>query len=183
TGNQSEYVVDRPCYRARDANLRTQLGKILARAGIPSFHRPFDNFRASASTDLATIYPIKTAADWLGHSVQTALKYYHMSRDQDLTKRLVPVFKQAIGADNVTEGEPSMGGEDFSRYGKAGVPILMFRLGTVESSRLKRYRQIGILAPILHSSKYYPDPEPTLKTSIAAMASAAMELMPPQTNN
>ena len=97
TGNQSEYVVDRPCYRARDANLRTQLGKILARAGIPSFHRPFDNFRASASTDLATIYPIKTAADWLGHSVQTALKYYHMSRDQDLTAAELVSLERAFG--------------------------------------------------------------------------------------
>ena len=101
--------------------------------------------------------------------------------DRDLTDRLVPIFKKAIGDDNVTEGEPSMGGEDFSRYGKAGVPILMFRLGTIEPNRLKRYRHLGIPAPSLHSSKYYPDAAPTLKTGIAAMASAAMELMPPKT--
>ena len=99
--------------------------------------------------------------------------------DQDLAERLVPVFKRAIGEDNVVESEPSMGGEDFSQYGKAGVPILMFRLGTVESARLERYKQLGVPAPSLHSSKYYPDPESTLKTGVTTMTSAALELLQP----
>ena len=99
--------------------------------------------------------------------------------DQDLTERLVPVFQQALGDQHVVPSELSMGGEDFSRYGKAGVPILMFRLGTVEQRRLDRYKQLGIPAPSLHSSKYYPDAEPTLKAGITAMASAVLELLKP----
>lgn len=97
TGEASEYVIDKRQYRSRDANLRTQLARILNDAGIPTFPRPFDNFRASASTDLATIYPIKTAADWLGHSVQTALKYYHMSRDRDLTPAEMDRIRSSFG--------------------------------------------------------------------------------------
>lgn len=96
-GAECEYVISRPQYRSKEANLRTQLAKILARAGIPSFPRPFDNFRASASTDLATVYPMKTAADWLGHSVQTALKYYHMSRDRELGPSELATIQTAFG--------------------------------------------------------------------------------------
>ena len=71
------------------------------------------------------------------------------------------------------------GGEDFSRYGRAGVPILMFRLGSVEARRLDRYRQLGIPAPSLHSASYYPDIEPTLVTGITAMSAAVLNLLPP----
>ncbi|MFH5804613.1 M20 family metallopeptidase [Alienimonas sp. DA493] len=42
--------------------------------------------------------------------------------DPALTARLTAVFQNELGADAVGTGEPSMGGEDFSRYGKAGVP-------------------------------------------------------------
>ena len=48
-----------------------------------------------------------------------------------------------LGQDNVDDPEPSMGGEDFSQYGRAGVPILMFRLGTIEPQRLARMKQLG----------------------------------------
>ncbi|MCA9216812.1 MAG: amidohydrolase, partial [Planctomycetales bacterium] len=97
--------------------------------------------------------------------------------DRDLVERIVPVFKVALGDENVIDSEPSMGGEDFSHYGKAGIPIHMFRLGTVESRRLARYKELGLPAPSLHSSKYYPDAEPTLRTGVVAMASAALELL------
>jgi len=99
--------------------------------------------------------------------------------DHDLTSRLVTVFKKSIGDENVTEGEPSMGGEDFSRYGKAGVPILMFRLGSVDPQRMARYQRLKQLPPSLHSPLYYPDPEETLVTGVTTMASAALELLKP----
>jgi hippurate hydrolase len=103
--------------------------------------------------------------------------------DLDLVEQMVPVFKRALGEDNVVESEPSMGGEDFSQYGRAGVPILMFQLGTVEQSRLARYKQIGIPAPSLHSSKYYPDAEQSLVTGVTAMASAALEILQSDDSN
>jgi hippurate hydrolase len=97
--------------------------------------------------------------------------------DQGLTERLAPVFQQILGDDRVTIGEPSMGGEDFSRYGKAGVPILMFRLGSVDAGRLKRYEQLGQQPPSLHSPLYYPDVRDSLLTGVQAMAGAALELL------
>ena len=100
-----------------------------------------------------------------------------MYNDEKLVERVVPVFRQTFGEERVVPSEPSMGGEDFSRYGLAGVPIFMFRVGSVDAKRLAGYERIGQEPPSLHSAVYYPDAEPTLETGVAAMASAALELL------
>ena len=87
------------------------------------------------------------------------------------------MFERVLGKENVVEVEPVMGGEDFSRYGRAGVPIFLFRLGSVDSGRLAGYASKGESPPSLHSAIYYPDPEKTLSTGVVAMASAALELL------
>lgn len=102
-----------------------------------------------------------------------------MFNDEKLVERVVPVFRQVLGEDNVVPSEPSMGGEDFSRYGLAGVPIFMFRLGSVEAKRLAGYRRFNPGPPSLHSPLYYPDPEPTLLTGVTVMSHAAFELLKP----
>ena len=99
--------------------------------------------------------------------------------DDDLTARLVPVFRSTIGSENVVEVEPVMGGEDFSRYGRTGVPILMYRLGSVSQRRLDQYHQAGVIPPSLHSPVYYPDYELTLRTGVATMTAAVLNLMSP----
>jgi hippurate hydrolase len=99
--------------------------------------------------------------------------------DEKLVERVVPMLQKALGEENVVESEPSMGGEDFSRYGKAGVPVFMFRLGSIEPQRMAGLKRTGTL-PSLHSSVYYPDAEPTLQTGITAMASAVLDLLPPK---
>lgn len=103
-----------------------------------------------------------------------------MFNDEDLTNRLAPVFRKALGEEHVTTTEPSMGGEDFSRYGLAGVPILMFRLGAVDPDRLAGYARVKQEPPSLHSALFYPDPEEALVTGITATAAAALELLPKQ---
>jgi len=97
--------------------------------------------------------------------------------DARLTDRLTPVFKSAIGEEKVVEGEPVMGGEDFSQFGRAGVPSVLFWLGAVEADRLARYDDLGISPPSLHSSQFYPDVELTVTTGVKAMAAAALELL------
>jgi len=99
--------------------------------------------------------------------------------DPELSRRMERVFRRLLGDDNVSEAEPSMGGEDFSRYGKAGVPILMFRLGSVDQHRLAGYQRIGEPPPTLHSPNYYPDAEDALRTGVLVMIGAVLELMPP----
>lgn len=100
--------------------------------------------------------------------------------DDELTGRLEHIFRAAIGSENVETVEPVMGGEDFSRYGRAGVPILMYRLGSVQQRRLDQFASARQVPPSLHSSVYYPDVAPTLRTGLATMVAAVCELMPPQ---
>lgn len=99
-----------------------------------------------------------------------------LENDEALANRMTEVFRGVLGEEFVERAEPVMGGEDFSRYGRAGVPILMYRLGAVDGRRLERFEQLGVSPPSLHSSEFYPDIEPALRTGIVTMAAAAIEL-------
>lgn len=99
--------------------------------------------------------------------------------DPALTERLVGVFRATFGSTNVVERKPSMGGEDFSRYGRTEprVPCCMFGLGAVAREKYDESQRTGKPLPGLHSSLFAPDPEPTLKTGVTAMTAAVLELM------
>lgn len=100
------------------------------------------------------------------------------NNDERLVERVVPAFTRALGADNVVTVEQSMGGEDFSQYGLAGVPIFMFRLGSVSPKRIDEFARANKPLPSLHSAEYFPDPEPTIATGVTAMSAAVLELLP-----
>lgn len=97
--------------------------------------------------------------------------------DPDLVARLVPVLEKTLGKKNVTESEPTMGGEDFGRLGRAGVPIVMFKLGAVSQDRLDAFKSAGTPPPSLHSPKFYPDPAATITTGVTTLVTAALELL------
>ena len=101
-----------------------------------------------------------------------------LKNDDELAGRLIRVFQRVLGADRVVISERAMVAEDFSEYGQAGVPIVMFRLGAVDGKRLERDRQLG-RPPSLHSATVYPDVEATLVTGVTAMANAVLDLMKP----
>lgn len=99
--------------------------------------------------------------------------------DASLEASLLPTLKRVLGDENVLVAEPSMGGEDFGRLGLAGVPILMMYPGTVSQQRLDAVREAGRQPPSLHSPQFYPDIEPTLRTSVSTLAASALELLAP----
>ncbi len=100
--------------------------------------------------------------------------------DEKLVERVVPIFRRTLGDGNVVTSELAMGGEDFSRYGRAGVPIFMFRLGTIEPKRLAGLTRGGGEPPSLHSATYYPDADLALETGITAMSAAVLDLLAPK---
>lgn len=96
--------------------------------------------------------------------------------DPALVERIVEVFETAFGADNVVEKDPTMGGEDFARYGREGIPSMMFRLGAAPAARVARHEAGEGPLPSLHSPTFFPDPEPTIATGVEAMTLAAQSL-------
>ncbi len=101
-----------------------------------------------------------------------------LSNNPVLTERLRQVFIRGLGEEKVLEAEQVMGGEDFSQYGLAGVPILMYRLGVIPNETLERYKKQGITPPSLHSPQFYPELEVSLPTGVITLSLSALELMP-----
>lgn len=99
--------------------------------------------------------------------------------DPTLAARLQPAFAQALGPDNVETVPPGMAGEDFSRYGRTEhrIPILLFWLGAVNPVLYETAQKGETSLPALHSSRFAPLPEPSIKTGVLAMAAAALNLL------
>jgi amidohydrolase len=97
----------------------------------------------------------------------------------ELTKRLVAVWKKVLGPENVDMVEPTMGGEDFSEYSLPdhSIPAVDFHIGAVDPAKIAQYKKEGKELPSLHSSKFAPVPEPTIRVGIIGMTSAVLELM------
>ena len=96
----------------------------------------------------------------------------------ELARRVGQAIQATLGADKVVTRRPTMGGEDFSEYGRTPdkIPICMFWLGSVEPERVAESARTGRPLPALHSSLYRPQPEPTLKTGVTAMTAAVLAL-------
>lgn len=99
--------------------------------------------------------------------------------DPALTMAAGAVFADVVGKDKAIQEQPVMGGEDFGRYSKAaGVPGMLFWLGAVKQSTYDASQQPGgPPLPSLHSSKFLPDPEPTITTGVRGMTSLALSLL------
>jgi amidohydrolase len=97
----------------------------------------------------------------------------------ELTKRLVDVWKKAFGADRIEKTDPTMGGEDFSEYSLPdhSIPACDFWLGAVDPAKIADSKKNGTPLPSLHSNKFAPVPEPTIRVGIIGMTSAVLELM------
>jgi hippurate hydrolase len=99
--------------------------------------------------------------------------------DPGLTHRVRADIAAWIGADNVRTIDPEMGGEDFGLFGRTAekAPITMFRVGAVDPARYAESERTGEPLPSLHSSKFAPLPEPTIKTGITAATAAVLDLL------
>jgi hippurate hydrolase len=97
----------------------------------------------------------------------------------ELTRRLVTVWKSSLGNENVKIVDAVMGGEDFSEYSLSdhSIPAVNFHIGSVEPAKIAEYKQERKELPTLHSSKFSPVPEPTIRVGIIGMTSAVLELM------
>jgi hippurate hydrolase len=101
-----------------------------------------------------------------------------LRNDPALTQKMATLFKDVLGPDKVKARPPMMGGEDFSRYGRAEVPICLYWLGTIAPERVAESEKEGASPlPSLHSDRFAPVPEPTIKTGVLTMSSAVLKLV------
>ncbi len=98
--------------------------------------------------------------------------------DIPLARRTRAVFRHVLGSERVHDQGPMMGGEDFGRYGREGVPIFLYFLGTMEPERVAAARKPGgPPLPSLHSDLYYPIPRPTIRAGVLTLSAAVLNLV------
>lgn len=68
------YLINR--YRSARQNLRTQLERVILKAGISPFEKPFQNMRSSRETELTERFPLHVVTAWIGNSAAVAAKHY-----------------------------------------------------------------------------------------------------------
>jgi hippurate hydrolase len=100
--------------------------------------------------------------------------------DPALTRRVAEALKPWLGAQNISVEKPVMGGEDFSEYGRTSdkIPVSLFWLGAIDPERVKESERTGQPLPSLHSSRFLPLPDPTIKTGLRTLTAAVFELAP-----
>lgn len=93
-------------YRSCGVNLRTQLGKIIKRAGLTAWPKMWQNLRSTRQTELADAFPAHVVSAWLGNSVTVATKHYLQVTDSHFEVALQnPV--QRLHATERNEAQPN----------------------------------------------------------------------------
>ena len=83
--------------------------------------------------------------------------------------KLIPVFEEVVGKENVSESKKEMYGEDFSFFGyKTGIPIFIFWTGSQPKGKTAE--------PAMHSPRFAPEFEGTFKTGVSAMTRAVLKM-------
>jgi amidohydrolase len=97
----------------------------------------------------------------------------------ELVERVTATLRKTLGEENVVQREPTMGAEDFGLFGRTNpkVPIFMLRLGSIAPEKVAAAKANNQRLPSLHSSGYLPQKEPTIRTGVTAMTTAALNLL------
>ena len=85
----AEYVIAKS--RLGSGNLRQQMYRILAKAGLIPWPRLFHNLRASRESELMKEYDLSTVCKWIGNTPEVAARHYAMSTN------INDDFKRAVG--------------------------------------------------------------------------------------
>ncbi|MCH8948717.1 MAG: site-specific integrase [Acidobacteria bacterium] len=92
----TEYCITR--YRDSTVNLRTQLMRIVKRAGLKPWPKLWQNLRSTRETELADNFPAHVASAWIGNSIAVATKHYLQVIDDHFTQAVQNPVQQ-VSAD------------------------------------------------------------------------------------
>ena len=130
---------------------------------------------AAGITTSAGLPPEKAATVTVLKDESAPVEY----NDPALCVRVKAALVKALGAVNVVDAEKIMGSEDVGNFGLEGhqIPVVYFRLGAMYPDRFAAAAAEGKVLPGMHTSKFEPDPEPTLATGVRSMTSVAISLL------
>jgi hippurate hydrolase len=94
-----------------------------------------------------------------------------------LAERLMHALQPVLGNENVVNDQRRMVSEDFGEFGIAGgIPSVLMFVGAVKPEKIAEAQRTGEPLTSLHSSKWAPDLEPTMRTAILTEVSSALDL-------
>lgn len=104
-------------YRDNNANLRTQLLRILARAGVDPWPKLFQNLRSTRETELAETFPIHVVCEWIGNSAAVAAKHYLQVTEAHFEEAAQKAAQSGSGSIGMEQAAklPALGFTDTSR--------------------------------------------------------------------
>ena len=70
----------------KNANLRSEMTRLLRRAGVSGWPRLFHSMRASRQTELQREFPLHVVCSWLGNSPRIAQQSYLLVTEDDFAK-------------------------------------------------------------------------------------------------
>jgi integrase len=82
----ANHVITR--YRTSNCNLRTQLHRIIEKAGLKPWPKLFQNLRSTRETELAEVFPIHVVCQWIGNSQAVAKKFYLQVTDEHFARAI-----------------------------------------------------------------------------------------------
>ena len=80
----TEHVITR--YRDTNQNLRTQLNRIIRKAGLTPWPKLFQNLRSTRQTELAEVFQDHVVCAWIGNSPAVAREHYLQITDEHFAK-------------------------------------------------------------------------------------------------
>ena len=96
-----------------NCNLRTQLERLIRRAGLKPWPRLLHNLRASRETELAAEFPLHVVTRWLGNTPKIAMKHYLQVTEDDFAKAVGRDGKGPSGPEpRTSDPEPAARSED-----------------------------------------------------------------------
>ena len=96
--------------------------------------------------------------------------------DPRLMTSVSDTLKKTLGPANVIEAPKVMGSEDVGVFGLDGkIPVAFFFIGAINPEKFAAAK--GKPFPGPHTSKFEPDPAPTLATGVTALSNVAISLL------
>ena len=130
---------------------------------------------AAGITASAGLPPEKAATVTVPDNESTPVLY----NDPAQTAMVRATLVKTLGADNVSDIPRAMASEDVGVFALPNheIPLTYFILGAMDPVKLATAHAAGKELPGPHTSRFEPLPEPTIRTGVTAMTSAAISLL------